>query len=118
MVDLASPPWSISTRIEVGEHGAKCAFCSPYDLTGIEIRVTPGLVLFAEKPSAGYPDRLSSIAGAFDSIFKPCRGATCDSKDNPADQSGVLSRLIANSSFTNQRADSFSPSGVNLEAKV
>jgi hypothetical protein len=50
--------------------------------------------------------------------FRPYRSAWCDSKANFADQSELSPHLIVNFSFTNQRADSFSASGVNLEAKV
>jgi hypothetical protein len=42
----------------------------------------------------------------------------CDSKANRYDDLWALPQLVVNSSFTNQPADSFSPSGVNLEARV
>jgi hypothetical protein len=42
----------------------------------------------------------------------------CDSKDSPAEQSGASSAAEVNFPLTNQRADSFSSPGVNLEAKV
>jgi hypothetical protein len=42
----------------------------------------------------------------------------CDSKANPIDKSEASPQLVKNFPFTNQRADSFSSSGVNLEAKV
>jgi hypothetical protein len=44
--------------------------------------------------------------------------AICDSKAHPGDYLATSPQLRANFSFTNQRADSFSLSGVNLEAKV
>jgi hypothetical protein len=54
----------------------------------------------------------------FDWIFASAAMQGCDSKANLADKSVASPQLIVNFSFTNQRADSFSPSGVNLEAKV
>jgi hypothetical protein len=54
----------------------------------------------------------------FDSIFAPAAMQECDSKANLADKSVASPQLPENFSSTNQRADSFSPSGVNLEAKV
>jgi hypothetical protein len=50
--------------------------------------------------------------------FLAGHGAGCDSKANLIDKSEASSRFVANFSSTNQRADSFSSSGVNLEAKV
>jgi hypothetical protein len=49
-----------------------------------------------------------SLAVPFGVTQKPTLGI------NP----GAASQLVVNSSFTNQRGDSFSRSGVNLEAKV
>jgi hypothetical protein len=46
------------------------------------------------------------------------RRAQCDSKSNLVGQSVASLRFSADLSFANQRADSFSASGVNLEAKV
>jgi hypothetical protein len=54
----------------------------------------------------------------FDSIFASAATQGCDSKTNLADKSVASPQLPENFSSTNQRADSFSPSGVNLEAKV
>jgi hypothetical protein len=48
---------------------------------------------------------------------KGCQ-AKCDSKANRYDDLWALPQLVVNSSFTNQLADSFSASGVNLEARV
>jgi hypothetical protein len=80
-----------------------------------------GLGLFA--PASGFHEAVKKAAprrlqtpSRFD--FRPYRSAGCDSKANLADQSEVSPQLIVNLSFTNQRADSFSASGVNLEAKV
>jgi len=42
----------------------------------------------------------------------------CDSKSNLADKSWASPQLVVDFPSTNQRADSFCPSGVNLEAKV
>jgi hypothetical protein len=70
---------------------------------------TDGLGLFARRAQ-----RL--LLPRFD--FRPYRSARCDSKANLANQSEVSPHLIVNFSSTNQRADSFSASGVNLEAKV
>jgi cellulose biosynthesis protein BcsQ len=49
--------------------------------------------------------------------FRPCRGAQCDSKANTACYFVARSQRPVNFSFTNQWADSFLASGVNLEAK-
>jgi hypothetical protein len=54
----------------------------------------------------------------FDSFFASAAMRGCDSKTNLADKSVASPQLPENFSFTNQRADSFSASGVNLEAKV
>jgi hypothetical protein len=61
---------------------------------------------------------LTPCQRVFDSIFASTAVPECDSKTNLADKSVASPQLIVNFSFTNQRADSFSPSGVNLEAKV
>jgi len=89
-----------------------------------------GLVLFAAMAwlPDGRPLSGSSVAREkpledsakprFDSGFRPCCGAWCDSKANRTDKSGTSSQFKVNFSFTNQRADSFLNPGVNLEAKV
>jgi hypothetical protein len=50
--------------------------------------------------------------------FRACCGAWCDSKASAADKSWDFPHFAVSFSFTNQRADSFLVSGVNLEAKV
>jgi hypothetical protein len=50
--------------------------------------------------------------------FSPAGPLGVTQKPTPWINQGVASQLVVNSSFTNQRGDSFSRSGVNLEAKV
>jgi hypothetical protein len=50
--------------------------------------------------------------------FSLCCGARCDSNAIAKHKSGASLTFAVNFSFTNQRADSFLRSGVNLEAKV
>jgi hypothetical protein len=73
---------------------------------------------------AGGPskDRVMTPTGAFPirfSRFLPLlRRNGVTQKPTLGINQGAASQLVVNSSFTNQRADSFSASGVNLEAKV
>jgi hypothetical protein len=59
---------------------------------------------------------LSRRLAGFDFPLLQCEG--CDSKANLTDESEASPQLGENFPSTNQRADSFSPPGVNLEAKV
>jgi hypothetical protein len=63
-------------------------------------------------------DSLNDSLQAFFRFHLALPRRECDSKANPIGKSGALPQLAKNFPFTNQRADSFSSSGVNLEAKV
>jgi hypothetical protein len=53
-----------------------------------------------------------------DSVFGSAATHCVTQKPTPLVNQRASARLIVNFSFTNQRADSFSGSGVNLEAKI
>jgi hypothetical protein len=85
----------------------------------------PPLAFLVGKPRAAGRTRFVRPRPAVDSVktssrfdFCLCCNAWCDSKANRAEKSGASPQLALNFSFTNQPADSFSSSGVNLEAKV
>jgi hypothetical protein len=59
-----------------------------------------------------------SIKHASDSIFGSAAAHGVTQKPTPLINQRASPQLAVNFSFTNQRADSFSPSEVNLEAKV
>ena len=64
-----------------------------------------------------FSNRFREISVPMPGNAKGCQ-AKCDSKANRYDDLWALPQLVVNSSFTNQLADSFSASGVNLEARV
>jgi hypothetical protein len=69
-------------------------------------------------PGKSRDDSKTRLFDSISAIFSPAAAHECDSKANRYDKSGVAPQLVVNFSLTNQRADSFSPPGVNLEAKV
>jgi len=89
-----------------------------------------GLVLFAViarlpdretrmvRPSRAEKPLHDSRKRCSDSIFRSVAAHGCDSNASAKDKSGASLTFKVNFSFTNQRADSFLHSGVDLEAKV
>jgi hypothetical protein len=71
-----------------------------------------------DRASMREKSRNHSCKRLLDSIFGSVATQECDSKANGPDKSEVSPQLSEYFPSTNQRADSFSHPGVNLEAKV